>query len=73
MTKPATPPFVVSLLGEIRKLVAQIVPLSQYVVTIGWWNEELAEDMARYMDAYKEEPDMVASFEEWNMSYGSRE
>jgi hypothetical protein len=26
-----------------------------------------------YVDAYTEEPDMVASFPEWNMSYGSSE
>jgi hypothetical protein len=25
------------------------------------------------LDAYNEEPDLVASFPEWNMSYGSSE
>jgi hypothetical protein len=27
-----------------------------------WPSEELAEDLARYVDAYNEEPDFVASF-----------
>jgi flagellar capping protein FliD len=38
-----------------------------------WTSEEMAEDLARYVDAYNEEPDMVASFLEWNKSYGSSE
>jgi hypothetical protein len=27
-----------------------------------WPSEEMAEDLARYVDAYNEEPDLVASF-----------
>jgi hypothetical protein len=49
------------------------VPISRYVVTIEWPSEELAEVSSRYVDAYNEEPDLVASFPKRNMSCSSSE
>jgi hypothetical protein len=53
--------------------VAKVVPLGRDVVTIEWPSEELAKELARYVDLYNEELDLVASFPKWNMSYGSSE
>jgi hypothetical protein len=58
------------LRGKIRKsVVAKAVRVAQDVVTIEWPSEELTEELARDVDAYNEEPDLVASIPEWNMSY----
>jgi hypothetical protein len=49
------------------------VLLSRDVATIEWPSEELAEELARYVDAYNKKPDLEMSILEWNKSYGSSE
>jgi hypothetical protein len=57
----------------MRESVARVVPHARCCVTIDWASEKLVGDLAKYVDAFKDDPVEAVEREPCNKSYGPSE